>query len=81
MLVYGIFNAWIDIEYERYFDELQYDDSFNLEEYEKNSILELFTFFIGPFVGSIFFGWIAMKFGRKIALLYMSIPMIVSCNL
>lgn len=33
---------------------------------------------MGPFVGSILFGYIAMKFGRKTALLYMPIPMIVS---
>lgn len=78
MLVYGIFNAWIDIEYQTYFERLQYVENFNWAEHETNSFRELCLFFIGPIVGSIFFGYVAMKFGRRASLIYMAIPMIVS---
>lgn len=78
MLVYGIFNAWIDIEHQNYFDRMKHDENFYWPEYETNSFRELYIYFIGPIVGSIFFGYIAMKFGRRASLLYMAIPMIVS---
>lgn len=73
-----MFNAWMDIEYETYFDKLQSAGNFDWTEYERASKRELILFFVGPFIGSILFGYIAVKFGRKTALLYMPIPMIVS---
>lgn len=33
---------------------------------------------IGGFIGNIFFGYVASKFGRKGPLIFLSIPMIVS---
>lgn len=78
MIGYGLFNACVDIEYQTYFDKLLSAENFDWTEYERTSFRELILFFMGPFVGSILFGYIAMKFGRKTALLYMPIPMIVS---
>lgn len=80
MLGYGIFNGWNEREYDYHFERLRLDENFNWNEYESSSFRQLFIWFIGPFVGSIFFGVISMKFGKKVSLLYMPIPMIVSFN-
>lgn len=86
MLGFSIFNRWKVIEYEYYrskvieheyyIDGSMREDSYKSEENRGESLLPMLL--IGPFVGIIFFGFIAMKFGRKTSLLYTSIPMIVS---
>lgn len=78
MLVYGIFISSVDIDYQNHFNRMQEEGNFDFQEYESASRKQLIMFFVGPFVGGIFFGYIAMKCGRKAALLYMPIPMIVS---
>lgn len=81
MLAFGILNRWTGIEYiyqiNRLHSEYRGHDWQGIRE---KFILPLYLLFVGPIVGIIFFGFIAMKFGRKTSLLCMSIPMIVSCN-
>ena len=66
-LAYGIFIGWTQIEND------SYSGLFNVKK-----VLPPYVWLIVPVVGYIFFGFIAMKFGKKTSLLLTSIPMIVS---
>lgn len=81
-LAYGIFIAWNEIDQKNHFDKIPVFEANSLEfqEFERNGRKALIRLFVGPFFGSIFFGYIAMKYGRKTSLLCTSIPMIVSCG-
>lgn len=76
----GVFNGWSEIEIQSYIDKYFADkSSVNLSWQE--IIVPTYIWYIGQFVGSIFWGLITMKFGRKKPLLFISIPIIVSIYL
>lgn len=79
MLGFSIFRSWAITEYSYHTNRLL-NQGYSLDEIIHSFRLPTYIHFVGPSVGIIFFGFIATKFGRKTALLCMSIPLIVSKN-
>lgn len=76
MVGMGTFRDWSETQYQIYLHRSQYAD-YNPQQYRPIAWpMSLFLF--GAIIGSIFFGFITMKFGRKIPLLSVSVPLIVS---
>lgn len=74
MVVFGIFECWSRTENILYLERIRHNELPNWEYYSPSSVLLSF----GTAIGSIIFGFMTMKLGRKIPLTYMSILMIVS---
>lgn len=80
MIGFGIYEGWIRMSNTEVSFDHQLNDHSGIDDAVVLQQLSSYpkAFVLGSLIGSAFSGFITMKFGRKIPLLFMSIPLIVS---
>lgn len=68
--------GWNETESLVYLERFAPETSYEMQQYMKYILLMSLLLF-GAIVGSIFFGFVTMKLGRKVPLLLISAPLIV----
>lgn len=76
MLGLGILHGWSETESQVFNNRFSMDENYDSEQY--NPDISLPSLMVGAVIGSISIGFITTKFGRKIPLMLISVPMIVN---